>query len=596
MSLFQELKRRNVFRVSIAYAIMAWLILQILDVVVPILEIPDWVGKAVLLVVALGFPIVLVFAWAFELTPEGLKFERDVDRSASITPTTGRKLDFVIIGVLVIALALFSLDKFLWSVEPDLSVAEKRSIAVLPFVNMSGDPEQLYFSDGISEEILNALVRVKGISVASRTSSFNFRDHQQSIPEIADALGVLFVLEGSVRKAGNQVRITAQLIDAEQDRHLWSDTYDRELANIFVIQREIANAIANAIHGELGIANDVEVQVKTLTENMNAYDLYLKGSMAFLHRVVQQDLIDSMNWLEQAVALDPEFAAAWEALAATYSAIPFWGVTDRTFEEYLQLSNDAADRALGIDPRLALARAVRASNLTSIPPYRQVEAIHEFERALELEPTNTTALHWYGTSLALLGFIEEGLAAQRRCLDIDPAYVNCAFMIEQLLHALGRHQEAAAVFESDLFEQLPWTDLIPTNVITALLIGNRHAAKILADNLLGLVGMPGYLFINALEHPGEDHSEGLRKFDAWATENDVDLSPYPEIFAAFGAYDRVTNPLNADAWFWLSTYKHFRQSPEFRTLMHNNGFLEYWQERGFPPQCRAVGADDFECD
>jgi len=254
MSLFQELKRRNVFRVSIAYAIVAWLILQILD----------------------------------------------VDRSQSITPTTGRKLDFMIIGVLVIALVLFSLDKFHWSANSGSPEMQKRSIAVLPFINMSGDPEQLYFSDGISEEILNALVRVEGISVASRTSSFNFRDHEQSIPEIADALGVLFGLEGSVRKSGNQIRITAQLIDAESDRHLWSDTYDRELVNIFVIQSEIANAITNAIHRELGIANDVEVQVKTLTENMNAYDLYLKGSMAFLHRAVQQDLINSMNWLEQA--------------------------------------------------------------------------------------------------------------------------------------------------------------------------------------------------------------------------------------------------------------------------------------------------------
>lgn len=596
MSLFQELKRRNVFRVSIAYAIVAWLILQILDVVFPILEIPDWVGKAVLLVVALGFPIVLVFAWAFELTPEGLKFERDVDRSQSITPTTGRKLDFMIIGVLVIALVLFSLDKFHWSADSDSPGMQKRSIAVLPFINMSGDPEQQYFSDGISDEILNALVRVEGISVASRTSSFNFRDHEQSIPEIADALGVLFVLEGSVRKSGNQVRITAQLIDAESDRHLWSDTYDRELVNIFEIQSEIANAITSAIHGELGIDSDIEVQVKTLTKNMNAYDLYLKGSIAFSHRAVQQDLIDSMNWLEQAVAIDPQFAVAWEALSATYSAIPFWRVTDRTFEEYLQLSNDAADRALGIDPDLALARAVRASNLASSPPYRQVEAIHEFERALELEPTNTTANHWYGTTLLMLGYLEAGMAAQRRCLDIDPAYTNCASYIEQALHALGRHQEAAAVFEADQFEHVPWTDMTPANVATVLLSGNRLAAKILADNLVGLVGMPGYLFIRALEHPGEDHSEGLRILDTWATENDVDLSTYPEILAAFGAYDRVANPLTSEPWFWMSMYKHFRQSPEFRTLMHNNGYLEYWQSKGFPPQCRAVGDDDFECD
>ena len=596
MSLFQELKRRNVFRVSIAYAIVAWLILQILDVVVPILEIPDWVGKAVLLVVALGFPIVLVFAWAFELTPEGLKFERDVDRSQSITPTTGRKLDFMIIGVLVIGLVLFALDKFLWSADSESPVAEKRSIAVLPFINMSGDPEQLYFSDGISEEILNALVRVDGISVASRTSSFNFRDHQQSIPEIADALGVLFVLEGSVRKAGNQVRITAQLIDAKHDRHLWSDTYDRELVNIFAIQSEIANAITSEIHAELGIASDVEVQVKTLTEDMNAYDLYLKGSMAFLHRGVRQDVIDSMNWLEQAVALDPQFAAAWEALSATYTAIPWWKITDRTFEEYIQLSNNAADRALAIEPELVLARVVRANNLAIRPPYRVAEAILEFERALELEPTNTTANHWYGNTLLFLGYLEEGMAAQRRCLDIDLAYANCAFYLEQALHALGLHEEAVAVFEADQFEHIPWSDLVPTSVAHALLGGNRLAAQITADNLGGLIGAPGYLLVRALEHPEQDHSEGLRKFDAWAAENDVDLTDYPEILAAFGAYDRVDMAMIAEIWYWLPNYRHFRQSPEFGVLMRKGGYLEYWQERGFPPQCRAVGADDFECD
>jgi len=596
MSLFQELKRRNVFRVSIAYAIVAWLILQILDVVVPILEIPDWVGKAVLLVVALGFPIVLVFAWAFELTPEGLKFERDVDRSQSITSTTGRKLDFMIIGVLVIALVLFSLDKFLWSAESESPVAEKRSIAVLPFINMSGDPEQQYFSDGISEEILNALVRVEGISVASRTSSFNFRDHEQSIPEIADALGVLFVLEGSVRKSGNQVRITAQLIDAESDRHLWSDTYDRELVNIFVIQSEIANAITNAIHAELGVASDVEVPVKTLTENMNAYDLYLKGSMAFSRRASPQDVIDSINWLEQAVALDPEFAAAWELLSATYVIVPFWGVTDRPLEEYLQLSTDAVDRALGIEPELVLARAVKANNLESAPPYRVLEAMREYEHALALEPTNVTANHWYGISLSQLGFFDEGIAAQQRCLDIDPAYVNCAYYLQQALHAMGRHQEAAAVVDADQFEYFTWSFPTAISVSLTLLRKNRLAALIIADNLFGLAGAPGYEFVKALEHPEKDQSEGLRKFDAWATENDVDLSPYPEIFAAFGAYDRVDNTLNSELWYWLPYYKLFRQSPEFRTMMRGNGSLKYWQARGFPPQCRAVGDDNFECD
>jgi len=300
--------------------------------------------------------------------------------------------------------------------------------------------------------------------------------------------------------------------------------------------------------------------------------------------------------LSRPVALDPNFAAAWEALSATYSAVPFWQITDRTLEEYIQLSNNAADRALAIEPNLALAHAVRANNLTSVPPYRVAEAILEFEHALELEPTNTTANHWYGIALLFLGYLEEGMAAQRRCLDIDPAYANCAFYLEQALHALGRHEEAVAVFEADQFEHIPWSDIVATSVAHALLGGNRFAAKILADNLVGLVGMPGYLFIRALEHPGEDHSEGLRKLDAWASENDVDLSTYPEILAAFGAYDRIVDLWTSELWYWMPNYRHFRQSPEFHASMRKIKYFEYWQERGFPPQCRAVGADDFECD
>lgn len=179
MSFVDELKRRNVFRVGIAYAIAAWLLLQMVDVVVPIIDAPDWVSKAILLLIAVGFPLALLFAWAFELTPEGLKFERDVDRSQSITHTTGRKLNFAMIGIFAVAVALFAIDKFIWSAAPDdRDTVARRSIAVLPFVNMSGDPEQVFFSYGITEEILNTLVRAEGISVASRTSSFSYRNHE----------------------------------------------------------------------------------------------------------------------------------------------------------------------------------------------------------------------------------------------------------------------------------------------------------------------------------------------------------------------------------------------------------------------------------
>jgi len=596
MSIVQELKRRNVFRVGIAYAIAAWVLLQIIDVVVPIIEAPEWVSKAMLLLIAVGFPLALLFAWAFELTPEGLKFERDVDRSQSITSNTGRKLDFAIIGVLVIAVVLFAADKFIWSAAPDESDAmAKRSIAVIPFINMSDDPDQAFFSDGISEEILNTLVRAEGISVASRTSSFGYRNHEQGIPVIAEELGVLFVLEGSVRKAGDQLRITAQLIDADQDRHLWSQTYDRGLTDVFAVQSDIANSIARAIRRELGIQSDAEIEVRQMTENMTAYDLYLKGLLAHEHRQETQDLIDSARWLEQAVELDPDFAVAWEALAAVYATIPYWRVTDRSLEEYMRMSNAAADRALTLDPTLAYARGIIGSNRAALPPYDQVGALSQFEAALEIDPKNTTLLNWHGMALQAAGYLEEGLAFQQKCLAVDPGYVNCVYFIESGLVLLDRRDEAMAIADRYI-EALNGVQTSAVRAILFLEYGNRSAALLSADNTTGLDGAPIIEFIKALENPAADHSTGLRRFEKWAAENDADPAYLPELYAAFGAYDRTDLMISSEPWYWLPRFRDYRQSAEFAAGIRKYGFYDLWKSRGFPPQCRPIGDDDFECD
>ena len=228
MSIFQELKRRNVIRVAVAYVIPAWLILQVADVVLGNIGAPAWVFQTILLVLGLGLPLALVFAWAFELTPEGLKREKDVDRSTSVTQQTGRKLDRAIIAVLVIALSYFAWDKFATEVpEATTAKSDKASIAVLPFVNMSSDPEQEYFSDGISEELLNLLAKIPQFQVAGRTSSFEFKGQNDDLREIGEQLGVDNILEGSVRKGGDRVRITAQLVKVDDGFHLWSDTFER---------------------------------------------------------------------------------------------------------------------------------------------------------------------------------------------------------------------------------------------------------------------------------------------------------------------------------------------------------------------------------
>jgi len=594
MSFVSELKRRNVFRVGAAYAVAAWLLLQVVDVVLPVIEAPDWVGKSLLLLLAIGLPVALIFAWAFELTPDGLKFDRDVDRSSSVTANTGRKLNFVIISILSVALVVFAVDKFIWQESPsETGASQKRSIAVLPFANMSGDPDQLFFSDGITEEILNSLVKVKGISVASRTSSFKYRGEITSIPDIAEELDVLFILEGSVRKSGTQLRITAQLIDAEADRHLWSETYDRQNNEIFEIQSDIANAIAQAIQREMGIDVSANIPTRNLTEDMDAYDLYLKGQLALQRRGTTQDVLDSIEYLEQAVALDPEFADAWGYLSAAYSTAPSWTLEDDLLQ-LTELSQNAADRALELDPDLALAYLVKASNITIDPPYDLSEELRMYQLAIGKDETNPLAHNWYGIQLLLAGYIDEGIAAQQQCLEIDPIYVNCLSHLSLAYHIQGRHDLARETADA-LWEV--WSENVNATTVPWLLLeGERRAAIIAAAHSDGLNGAPYYDWILALENPDDDHSAGYQRFRDWAASANVDLQIFPQLRVAFGDYADINLMELQEAWYWLPPYRNYRASDEFKDAIRYYGFYAFWKESGFPPMCRPIGTDDFECE
>ena len=342
MSFWGELKRRNVFRVGVAYLIASWLILQVIDVVAPILELPNWVSRAILLLLAVGFIVSLILAWAYELTPEGVKKEKDVDRSQSITPQTGRKLDFVIIGVLSVALAFFAFERFVWhdhgaDAATDASTSENvavtddstagvpiedapRSIAVLPFANMSSDEEQQWFADGLTEEILNALARMPDLLVTARTSSFAYRNTQLDIPSIAAALGVDHILEGSVRRGRDQLRITAQLIRASDGFHLWSETFDRSPDDIIAIQEEIATQIARALNVALD-PEALEEMVSAGTGSVPAFEAYLTGTGLLSEAFRSGDeyrALDARAAMEEAVSIDPEFARAH------YGLFNFW--------------------------------------------------------------------------------------------------------------------------------------------------------------------------------------------------------------------------------------------------------------------------------
>jgi len=318
-SVWGELRRRNVFKVAVAYAIVAWLLIQVADIVLPTFNAPDWIVPVFTVFLILGFPLILLFAWAFEVTPEGVERTREVPLERSITQITGRKIEFAIIGLLAAAVAFMFIDNYVLrdAREPAQVAADaeqapaaitEQSIAVLPFVNMSGDPDQEYFSDGITEEILNTLVAIDDLRVAGRTSSFSFKGKDVDLPTIGEQLNVTNILEGSVRRSGNQLRITAQLVSAADGFHLWSHTYDRELADIFDIQEEIAGEIAKVLRLELGLNVAASVN-KRQTDNLDAYTWYLRG-IALRRKGSLDGSLAAIDALLKSIELDPDYLPA----------------------------------------------------------------------------------------------------------------------------------------------------------------------------------------------------------------------------------------------------------------------------------------------
>ena len=418
MSFIDELNRRNVLRVAIAYIVTAWLLLQVADVVLNNIEAPDWVFQAILLLVALGFPFALIFAWAFELTPEGLKREHKVDRSESITHITGRKLDFIIIAVLVLALGYFAYDKFLLQPVSDSQQMANKSIAVLPFVNISSDKEQEYFSDGITEEILNALASVKELKVAGRTSSFAFKGQNQDLRRIGDLLGVEYILEGSVRKSGTTVRITAQLVQVEDGFHLWSATYDRELTDIFAIQDEIAAEILIQLKAQL-LDEEQQVLVSQRTDP-EVYDLYLLAKQRLYGRT-RLTIESAVELLDQAIAKDPDYAPAY-----AQRGIATFLLSDRTYgtipaaEAFVQ-GKRYIDAALEMDPQLAEAWAGLGLYHTNRPSEHE-QAIEALAKALSINPNLIDASNWLQIVLTESGDPRGALQLLELMTQRDPLY------------------------------------------------------------------------------------------------------------------------------------------------------------------------------
>jgi TolB-like protein/Tfp pilus assembly protein PilF len=429
---FEELKRRNVFRVGIAYLIAAWLLIQIVETLFPIFGLSDALIRLVAILLFIGFPIILIFSWAYELTPEGLKLERDVDRSRSVVHHTGRKLDRAIIVVLALSLGYFAFDKFVLDPARDAEREETvvkqarsealvesygdKSIAVLPFVNMSDDAGNEYFSDGISEELLNLLSKISQLRVISRSSSFSFKGKGIAIPAIAEQLNVAHILEGSVRKVGKRVRITAQLIDARSDTHLWSSTYDRNLDDVFAIQDEISAAIVEALKDSLGLKIDAAPRV-IAAANTAAHEALLRGRYLVVQRT--SDTVGSAaREFEKAVALDPDYALAHAELAMAILLQTRGNYGDLDRPEAIDRATSHVQQAMTLDPTLAEAHA--AKGFLSSMRLNPEEALTHYQHAIELNPNYSIVYNWLGLLFNELGRYDEELATYEKSLALDP--------------------------------------------------------------------------------------------------------------------------------------------------------------------------------
>ena len=459
-----ELKRRNVVRVAIAYAIVSWLLLQISDVILDNIEAPTWVFQATLLLLVIGFPVAIIFAWAFELTPEGLKKEKDVDRSDSITHITGRKLDFVIIGVLVAAVGFLLVDKLnlagSGAIPDEVTATERQSIAVLPFVNMSEDPNNEFFADGISEEILNLLAKIPELQVTSRSSAFSLKGQNLDVPTMAARLNVAHVLEGSVRKSGNQLRITAQLIEVDADTHLWSETYDRELQNVFAIQDEIAAAVADAL--QITLLGNKPTSIET---NPDAYASYLQARHFMnLDNVGANHQAETL--IKQALDIDPGFAPAWIVQGYVYlQQAQIFGL--RTYDDANNLARRAFEQALVVDPQYGSAYAGLAY-LAMDYDWNFDQAAEHLRQAQALSPGSSDILGALARLHVSLGRIDEAIALYQQSIALDPISNHGGLGVA--LHFAGRLDEAADSLEMAL-------SLNPNNVYVPYLLAHVRLAQ-----------------------------------------------------------------------------------------------------------------------
>jgi TolB-like protein/Flp pilus assembly protein TadD len=465
-SFFSELKRRNVYKVAVAYAVVGWLIAQIATQIFPFLEIPNWVVRLVIVLIAIGFPVALVIAWAFEATPEGIKRAEVAD--AKHEHSRGKTWIYVVIIGAAISVGLFFVGRYSARSNGGTSNNElsAKSIAVLPFDNLSRDPDNAFFAEGVQDEILTRLAKVADLKVIARTSTQKFKSAPDDLRNVSNQLGVLNILEGSVQKVNDQVRVNVQLINALTNAHLWAEIYDRKLTDIFAVESDIAKTIADQLQAKL-TGSEKQLMAAQSTNDTTAYELYHKGKSLWGKRT-GDNIPKAIALYEEAIAHDPNYALAYAGLSSAYILSPFYAGANRL--EMSAKAKEAALKALRLDPNLAEAHAA----LGKVLFFGEIDlagAAREYKRAIELQPNDATAHHWYGNdTLAALGRFEEAIAEGKRSVELDPLSVVINADLGETFFYAKRYDESVAQLRKTL-------ELDPTSFYTHYNLGIALQAK-----------------------------------------------------------------------------------------------------------------------
>jgi TolB-like protein/tetratricopeptide (TPR) repeat protein len=534
---FAELKRRNVYKVAIAYGVVAWLLIQIATQVFPFFEIPNWTVRLVVLLMAIGFPIALIIAWAFELTPKGLK--RTVADAEPVPRSPHRAWIYVVIIAGAISVGIFFLGRYTTSKSNEGTELPAKSIAVLPFANLSRDPDNEYFAAGIQDEIITRLSKIAELKVISCTSTQRFKSSPEDLPSIAKQLGVANIVEGSVQRSADQVRVNVQLIKAATDDHLWADTFDRKLTDIFRIESEIAKTIADTLQAKLTGSEKHAIAAQP-TESTEAHELYLKGRY-FWNKRTGPDLRRAIDYFKQAIDKDPKYALAYAGLADSYALLSAYGAGSP--QESFPPAKTAAQKALELDDTLAEAH----TSLGQILLFYDLDlagSTKEFERAIALNPNYATAHHWYGSGPPLaVGEFDRAIAELRRAQQLDPLSLIINADLGNGLIAARRYDEAVAqlrkVIEMDpRFSYAHWNLGVALELkgqLNEALAEYKKAAE-LDDNPI-VLGLIAHAYAKLGER--DQAMELLANLQQVATHRYVPAGSFAAIYMALGEKDKA---------------------------------------------------------